>query len=144
MSLLRIPNLHGRNAATMRRIIAKTAAETGSTEHAIGIMMSVFLEELAYEVAKGKSVVIPGFGQFSSYTWVPKKDGLEPYSRPVFTAAAAFTNTVAERVPPDEERVRQIVEYRRYNRRKKSNQKQRVHTALGGFRMKLKRQRPPQ
>lgn len=88
---VRIPYLHGDEAAPLQEAIAVAADASGVHPALVAVIVSHVLEEIAEEVSRGTAVRIPGFGIFATRTYQPAYKGLGR-SVPAFSASRGFRN----------------------------------------------------
>lgn len=113
------------------------AAHSGLSEYKVAQVMSLFLEELAEQVASGRVVKVPCFGAFAART-VPRWGTV----RAKFCPAAVFSQTVNRRAPRNPELGATYDKYRHKQRpgRRRGDarrERARVSTGMAQFRKTL-------
>ena len=128
----------------LKRIVKQTALRSGCSEMTVAFIMSHFLEQMAFEIASGKEVIIPGFGAFAAVNYNPKKPGLLSYPTPRFYPSRGFRNEVSLTCPKSNRREADFEKYRKrhslWNDKKKKHAM--VFSAMESFRQQVKAQAP--
>ena len=120
-----------------RRCLSNTASVYGYSEWQLAILVSHFLEAVAFELSQGNEIVIDGFGVLSPTTWKSKKKGLAAFTKVFFHSSRELTRLVSSSVPGSKE-TNQIVE--RYRKRHLSDHSsRRVFTAMQAYRNQLRK-----
>lgn len=104
MSCIHIPFLSkSEQGRPLQAALDYTASHTGLSTFTVALAMSHFLESIADEVARGRTVRIPGFGIFAPVLderrqYLARRGG--PKCLPKFSAAKGFRSQVMWSAPP--------------------------------------------
>ncbi len=118
----------------------KRAADKGEmTPHQLAVAMSWFFTAVVEQVCMGKTVTIPGFGQFGPWAYVSPKakyKGYAPTCLPRFYASCGFKHEVMATAVPCNERNGIMENYRKNNTTPKAAGPgpERTFSALAKFR----------
>lgn len=140
MCMIRIPFLsRTADGQPLQRCIDKAASRSGMGADAVVQVMSLFLEAIADELAKGRAVRIPGWG---IYVPAPIPDRHRRMSRnpsarckPVFSASRGLRAQVAMGLGPRPENARILKRHR--SNHANSTGTQRVFTAMQALRQQV-------
>jgi hypothetical protein len=101
--LVKIPMFpKAEDAKPLERCIEHASRKTGVDHYTAVLFMTHFLDQVADEVSKGRTVSIPGFGLFAAVLRkIPLPEGLVSKMLPRFSPSRGFRNQVELTCPMD-------------------------------------------
>lgn len=116
--MIRIGALHKSQGKVLGQIIQTAANRTGMSEDQVVLSLTHVLELIADEVARGRTVSIPGFGLFAQVG--PIRKGRQTW-KPCLVPSRAWRLQVRLGTRPDPTTRRQVIAYQQNSSRLEDN-----------------------